>query len=64
VLCERKVRTEPEDIAVLLTSIGGDDVRMGIEAGPLSQWLVNCLTEADPPVVCLETRHMKALLKA
>ena len=23
VLCERKVRTEPEDIAVLLTSIGG-----------------------------------------
>src|SRR5215203_5699616 len=24
VLCERKVRTEPEDIAVLLTSIGGE----------------------------------------
>src|SRR3954454_12641970 len=41
VLCERKVRTEPEDIAVLLTSIGGDYVRIGIEAGPLSQWLVN-----------------------
>src|SRR5215204_2886375 len=64
VLCERKVRTEPEDIAVLLTSIGGDYVRIGIEAGPLSQWLVNGLTEADLPVVCVETRHMKALLKA
>jgi len=63
-LCERKVRTEPEDIAVLLTSIGGDYVRIGIEAGPLSQWLVNGLTEADLPVVCVETRHMKALLKA
>ena len=24
VLCERKVRTDPEDIAMLLTSIGGD----------------------------------------
>jgi transposase len=58
------VRTEPEDIAVLLTSIGGDYVRIGIEAGPLSQWLVNGLTEADLPVVCVETRHMKALLKA
>ena len=64
VLCERKVRTEPEDIAVLLTSIGGDYVRIGIEAGPLSQWLVNGLTEADLAVVCVETRHMKALLKA
>jgi transposase len=64
VLCERKVRTEPEDIAVLLTSIGGDYVRIGIEAGPLSQWLVNGLIEADLPVVCVETRHMKALLKA
>ena len=37
---------------------------MGIEAGPLSQWLVNGLTEAELPVVCVETRHMKALLKA
>ena len=64
VLCERKVRTEPEDIAVLLTSIGGDYVRIGIEAGPLSQWLVTGLTEAALPVVCVETRHMKALLKA
>ena len=28
VLCERKVRTEPEDIAMLLTSVGGDYVRI------------------------------------
>jgi len=64
VICERKVPTEPDDIAVLLTSIGGDYVRVGIEAGPLSQWLVNGLTEVNLPVVCVETRHMKALLKA
>ena len=49
---------------MLLTSIGGDYVRIGIEAGPLSQWLVNGLIEADLPVVCVETRHMKALLEA
>src|SRR5271165_1253314 len=40
VLCERKVPTEPDDIAAMLTSIGGDCVRVGVEAGPLSQWLV------------------------
>jgi transposase len=51
-------------LSVLLTSIGGDYVRIGIEAGPLFQWLVSGLTEADLPVVCVETRHMKALLKA
>jgi len=64
VICERKVPTEPDDIAVLLTSIGSDYVRVGIEAGPLSQWLVNGLTEVDLPVICVETRHMKTLLKA
>lgn len=64
VLCERKVPTEPDEIAVLLTSVGGDYVRVGIEAGPLSQWLVNGLAEASLPMVCVETRHMKALRKA
>jgi transposase len=63
-LCERKVPTEPDEIAVLLTSIGGDYVRVGIEAGPLSQWLMNGLVEAGFPMICVETRHMKALLKA
>src|SRR5271168_2644223 len=64
VVCERKVPTEPDDIIVLLTSVGGEYVRIGIEAGPLSQWLVNGLAEAGLPVVCVETRHMKALLTA
>src|SRR5215203_5108119 len=35
-----------------------------VRTEPLSQWLVNGLTKADLPVVCVETRHMKALLKA
>ncbi|MDB5396278.1 MAG: hypothetical protein JWM91_3784 [Rhodospirillales bacterium] len=35
VLCERKVPTEPDDIIVLLTSVGGEYVRVGIEAGRL-----------------------------
>ena len=64
VLAERKVATEPDDLIELLRSIGGDYGRIGLEAGPLSQWLVNGLAEAGLPVVCVETRHMKALLTA
>ena len=49
VICESKVSTEPDDIAALLSKISDDYVRVGIEAGPLSQWLVNGLTEATCP---------------
>jgi hypothetical protein len=30
----------------------------------LSQWLFTALAEADLPVICVETRHMRAVLKA
>jgi hypothetical protein len=32
--------------------------------GPLSQWLFSALAEAELPAVCVETRHMQAVLKA
>ena len=64
VILEQKVPTEPADIIALLTSLGVSYGRIGIEAGPLSQWLFNALTAADLPVICVETRHMKALLTA
>jgi transposase len=38
--------------------------RIGLEAGPLSQWLYGALAEAGLPVICVETRHMRAVLKA
>jgi transposase len=64
VILEQKVPTEPADIIDGLTSLGVPFGRIGIEAGPLSQWLVNGLSAADLPVICVETRHMKALLTA
>jgi hypothetical protein len=30
--------------------------RIGLEAGPLSQWLYSALAEAELPVICVETR--------
>ena len=64
VILEQKVATESADIIALLTSLGVPFCRIGIEAGPLSQWLVNALTAVELPVICVETRHMKALLTA
>src|SRR6202022_1638683 len=64
VVLEQKVPPRPSHIIALLTSLGATYGRIGIEAGPLSQWLVNALTVAELPVICVETRHMKALLTA
>jgi hypothetical protein len=63
-ISEQKILTDPADIIALLTSLDVTFGRIGIEAGPLSQWLVNALTTVDLPVVCVKTRHMKALLTA
>ncbi len=61
---EAKVTTEPEAVVALLNEAGLGYARVGLEAGPLSQWMVTGLLEAGLPVVCVETRHMKAVLKA
>ena len=51
-------------MAKALAAAPGPLVRVGLEAGPLSQWLHAGLTGLGLPVVCLETRHLKATLKA
>jgi transposase len=61
---EVKVTSEPEALLAVLTSRVYQLKRIGLEAGPLSQWLFNGLAEAGLPVICVETRHMRAALKA
>jgi len=61
---EVKVASEPEALLQVLTNPAYRFKRIGLEAGPLSQWLFSVLTEASLPVICVETRHMKAVLKA
>ncbi|WP_352852675.1 transposase [Mesorhizobium sp. M0895] len=61
---ESKVETELEAIGALLHAIGGPYQRVGLEAGPLSQWLYSGLSAAGYPVICVETRHMNAALSA
>jgi transposase len=61
---EAKVLSEPEALLEVLKTPGQSFKRIGLEAGPLSQWLFSALAEAGLPVICVETRHMRAVLKA
>ena len=61
---EGKVASEPEALLAMLKNPAYHFKRIGLEAGPLSQWLYSALAEAALPVVCVETRHMQAVLKA
>jgi transposase len=61
---EVKVASEPEALLEVLTNPAYYFKRIGLEAGPLSQWLFSVLAEAGLPVICVETRHMRAVLKA
>ena len=61
---EVKVASEPDALLPVLTNPTYRFKRIGLEAGPLSQWLFGALAEAGLPVICVETRHMRAVLKA
>src|SRR6187431_2487085 len=61
---EMKVASEPEALLAVLNNPAYHFKRVGVEAGPLSQWLFSSLAEAGLPVICVETRHMRAVLKA
>src|SRR5918998_78756 len=61
---EAKVASEPEALTTFLTRLGLPLTRIGLGAGPLSQWLHAALVEAGFETVLLETRHVKAALSA
>src|SRR6202048_3176642 len=64
IIREIKSTREPEALSAVLKSPAYHFKRIGLEAGPLSQWLLSALAEAGLPAICVETRHMQAVLKA
>ena len=64
VVREAKVASEPESLVAFLHGLGMPVTRVGLEAGPLSQWLYDGLRAAGFEAVLLETRHVKAALSA
>jgi transposase len=61
---EFKLESEPEVMVAALLGTGFAFSRIGLEAGPLSQWLHAGLARASLPVVLLETRQLRATTKA
>src|SRR5260370_17975783 len=61
---EVKAASEPQALLKVLGNPAYRFKRIGLEAGPLSQWLFSGLAEAGLPLVCVEPRHMQAGLKA
>ena len=61
---EVKVASQPDALLPVLTTPTYHFKRIELEARPLSQRLFSALAEAGLPVICVETRHMRAVLKA
>ncbi len=60
---ESKVASEPEALVGYLRSLGLELSRIGLEAGPLSQWLYAAMRKAGLAVELLETRHVRRALE-
>jgi transposase len=61
---EAKVASEPEALICWFRSLGFDLARIGLEAGPLSQWLYAAMKKDGLAVELLETRHVRDAFKA
>lgn len=60
---EGKVASEPETLIAWLAGLGLELERIGLEAGPLSQWLHAAMVGAGLEVELLETRHVRAAFR-
>ena len=63
VVREGVVDSDPEAISVYVRSKAPGAVRIGLETGPTSTWLWTELKRLGLPVICIDARHAKAVLK-
>jgi len=64
ILREAKVASEPDSLIAWFRDLGMEVARVGLEAGPLSQWLYAAMREAGLAAELLETRHVRDAFKA
>ena len=63
IIRETKVASEPEALIEWFAALGFPVARIGLEAGPLSQWLFAAMRKAGLAVELLETRHVRTAFK-
>ena len=61
---EAKTASELGALCQFMAGIGFSLTRIGLEAGPLSQWLHEGLVDAGFEVVLIAAQHVKAVLSA
>ncbi len=61
---EAQVASTPEGLVAFMGKLEHEIDAIGLEAGPLSQWLHKGMTDAGFEAVLMETRQVKAALKA
>lgn len=64
VIKELAAESDPASLVTALQSLPENIVAVGLEAGPLSQWLSKGIEESGIEVVLMETRLVQAALKA
>ena len=63
IVSERTVASDPEAIAAFVMSKAPGAVRIGLETGPTATWLWTELKRLGLPIICIDARHAKAVLK-
>jgi transposase len=63
VVREGVVDSDPESIAAFVRSKAPGALRIGLETGPTTTWLWTELRRLGLPMICIDARHAKAVLK-
>lgn len=63
IIQEGVVDSDPEAIAAFVRSKAPGTARIGLETGPTTTWLWTELKRLGLPVICIDARHAKAVLK-
>ena len=64
IVTEAQVASAPDSLVAFMRELPDGIVAIGLEAGPLSQWLYKGLTDAGFEAVLMETRQVKGALTA
>ena len=64
IVTEAQVASTPEALVSFMAKLPHEIAAIGLEAGPLSHWLHKGMTDAGFEPVLMETRQVKAALKA
>jgi hypothetical protein len=59
IACEGKILSEPDALIAWLRGLKLELTRIGLEAGPLSQWFYVAMRQTGLAVELLETRHAR-----